>query len=91
MAFKKGNKYRFKKNNPGKKKGTLNKFTTLKNAFLKAFQEIQKDKKVRLDKWGKMNPEMFYRLISKMLPREIELTGKNKEPVKIEITDAKKK
>lgn len=76
----------------GKKKGTPNKFTTLKNAFLKAFQELQKDKTAKLDKWGKMNPEHFYKMIATMLPKEIAVTGdeNNPIPVKYIIEDTKK-
>lgn len=74
----------------GRQKGTKNKFTTLKNAFLEAFQELQKNNKTKLPNWGKENAEKFYELVAKMLPKEIEISPKDDKPFKFEITDKRK-
>jgi len=54
-------------NKNGRPKGTKNKFTSLKDSFLEAFQEIEKTD-VPLFQWALKNRRDFYGLISKMLP-----------------------
>ncbi len=54
----------------GRKKGTPNKFTTVKQAFLNAFERTGGEEE--LAKWGKKNPSKFYPLIARMLPNRIE-------------------
>lgn len=70
MGLKKG-----QTNNPnGRPKGRKNKFTkSIKDIFLEVFNELQTDDKANLLYWAKQNPTEFYRLISKMLPKEIEI------------------
>jgi len=65
-------KGKFLRGNPGKPKGAINKFTSLKNAFLEAFEELGGVK--GLVEWAKKNEgnkRLFYQLISKMLPSNV--------------------
>ncbi len=60
----------------GKKKGTLNRFTTLKQAFLEAFEDLGGTK--GLTEWAKRdddNLKVFYTLLARMLPREVTVAG----------------
>lgn len=75
--FKKGES---KRKNSGRKKGTSNKFTDLKQVFLNTFESIElegkkKDSKVKtLYEWATTNARnqgLFYQMMSKMLPSNI--------------------
>ena len=57
---------------PGRPKGSLNKFTNLKNAFLEAFERTGGTG--TLTEWGKepKNRGDFYRLLAELLPREVD-------------------
>ena len=61
---------------PGRPKGTLNKFTNLKNAFLEAFERTGGIDS--LTEWGKKpkNRRDFYRLLAKLLPKEVDANVK---------------
>ena len=61
---------------PGRPKGSLNKFTTLKNAFLEAFERTGGTD--TLTEWGKQpkNRRDFYRLLAKLLPKEVDANVK---------------
>lgn len=67
----------------GKQKGTPNKFTNLKQAFLDVFERIEKESKDNEDlksffEWvikNDRNRGTFYQLISKMLPSNVTLDG----------------
>lgn len=66
----------FKKNRKktgGRKKGTPNQFTNLKDAFLGAFEDI--GGRNELKKWAKSNKESFYKMITKMLPSNVQVDG----------------
>lgn len=82
--FKKGDK---KPPNSGRKKGTPNKFTTLKKAFLDAFnsKEIGGTDGL-IDVFSKNDPRKmeFFKIISKMLPSNITADIDFKEPFRIE-------
>ena len=54
---------------PGRPKGSLNRFTNLKNAFLEAFERTGGIDS--LTEWGKQprNRRDFYRLLAKLLPK----------------------
>jgi|SRR5208283_2851086 len=71
----------FEPGNPGRPKGTPNKFTQLKGAFIEAFEEI--GGKDGLSAWAKQsrNRAEFYRLISKLFPKEVELSGTDSGPI----------
>lgn len=57
----------------GRPKGTPNKFTTLKQSFLNAFEEIGGE--AELANWAKLprNRAVFYKMIATMLPKNIDL------------------
>ena len=55
----------------GRKKGQKNKFTTLKQAFLNAFVNMGGEGELKT--WAKDNPTEFYRLVAKLLPRQVDI------------------
>lgn len=67
----------------GRQKGTPNKFTDLKQAFLDVFEQLEKesehtDKVKSLFKWVIKNDRhqgLFYQMISKMLPSNVTVDG----------------
>jgi len=60
-----------KRGNPkGRPRGSQNKFSTIKQAFLEAFEAAGGT--TSLTEWGKVNRKEFYTMIAKMLPKEIE-------------------
>jgi len=67
----------FEKGNPGKPKGAITKSTKLvKDVFADAFTELQKDKAVNLIAWGKENPTEFYKIVSRLIPMQVDEIGK---------------
>ena len=56
----------------GRPVGSKNKFTTLKNAFIETFEEL--GGVVNLVEWARANQTEFYRMLSRLLPREVEAT-----------------
>jgi hypothetical protein len=63
----------FEKGNKGKPKGAVNKTTlSVKEAFVKAFEDIQNDKNVSLPKWARENPTEFYKIAAKLIPATVE-------------------
>ena len=87
----------------GMKKGQKTKFTTLKAAFVGAFQKIGGEQalvewltestctKVKDKKTGKIKlvlnlsasdrKESFFKMLSSMLPKDVQLSGKDGEPL----------
>ncbi len=64
--------------NAGRKKGTLNKFTTLKQAFINAFNSEQMGGEKGMTEVFAANSftkREFYKLISKMLPSNVTVGG----------------
>ncbi len=70
--------------NAGRKKGTPNRFTTVKQDFLDAHEMI--GGKEELAKWGRMHRSQFYVLLAKMLPNRVENTVPER-PDMTEFTD----
>lgn len=73
--FKKGDK---KPPNSGRKKGTPNKFTTLKQAYLDAFNSKEIGSTQGIVDAFKVNPftkREFFKVISKMLPSNVTVDG----------------
>ena len=68
---------------PGRGKGTPNKFTNLKQAFLDVFEQIEEESKKNDNvksffQWVLKNDKnrgTFYQLISKMLPSNVAMEG----------------
>lgn len=60
--------------NHKRKKGSKNKFTSLKDSFLKAFEEIENSEE-NLLQWATKNKRDFYGMVSKMLPAKIDTDG----------------
>jgi hypothetical protein len=54
----------------GRPKGSKNKFTLLKNAFLEAFEEI--GGKDALVKWAEQNRGKFYEFLVRLFPKELK-------------------
>lgn len=62
----------FKKGNPGKPKGAVNKSTRIvKEVFANVFSKLQKDPKANLTKWARANPTEFYKLAAKLIPLQL--------------------
>jgi len=63
-------------NPAGKRKGTLNKFTSLKRSFLDAFEQTGGTDGLKT--WieeNRRNRAMFYQMITKLFPQEVEQSG----------------
>lgn len=71
MKYKRGLHPNSLKNLTGRKRGSKNKFTTLKQSFLNAFIDMGGEE--TLTAWGKENKTEFYRLLAKLLPRQIDI------------------
>jgi hypothetical protein len=54
----------------GRPVGSKNQFTTLKSAFIDAFEEIGGVD--NLVKWARCNQTDFYRMLARLMPREIK-------------------
>ncbi len=72
-----GKPHRFKPGDPkppnsGRRKGTPNRFTSLKQDFLASFEKIGGVE--GLTAWARKNRSKFYTIISKMLPSKVEET-----------------
>lgn len=77
----------FKKGNPGKPKGAVNKTTKLvKEVFGEVFSELQSDPEANLKAWGQKNPTEFYKLASKLIP--IQMAGDPENPLVFSLKDA---
>ena len=87
---------------PGRPKGSKNKFTDLKQAFLDAFEQIERDAKKKdakikgLYEWAIKNDKnqtVFYQIIARMLPTNVsgDLGGEFKLTVERILTDQRPK
>jgi hypothetical protein len=67
---------------PGRPKGSKDKFTSLKESFLEAFKELGGTK--ALVDWAakEKNKGEFYKMITKLLPREIKAEVSPKRSIK---------
>lgn len=74
-------------NNPnGRPKGSKNKFTNLKDAFLTAFDSPQLRGIDGLIEWAKENRGDFYKLVARMLPTNVTATIEHRRAA--ELSDA---
>jgi len=68
--------------NAGRKKGTPNKFTTVKQAFLDAFEELGgKDFIIKVAKTSK-GKAVVIQSMTRLLPNKTEITGEDGGPIK---------
>ena len=56
-------------NPAGRGPGTKNQFTTLKSAFIEAFEELGGAD--NLVEWARCNQTEFYKMLARLMPREI--------------------
>lgn len=83
---------------PGREKGSKNKFTNLKQAFLDVYDKIEKrskkDERIKsLYEWATKNDRnqgTFYQLISKMLPSNVGIEGNIKHEHAWSMSDLRK-
>ena len=70
----------------GRPKGSKDKFTNLKQAFLDAFEAIGGTD--ALTAWAKKesNRKAFYSMITKLLPREVDVGQQKDNPLEIKMT-----
>lgn len=74
----------------GRKLGTLNKFTHFKDALIKAYGTIGGD--VAFAKWAKNphNKTDFYKIMAKLLPRNVSVDAAEGAQFKITVESKKK-
>src|SRR5574337_1528614 len=74
----------------GRPKGSANKFTSFKNSILQVYQDLGGDK--AFCEWAKksINQGDFYKMASKLLPKEVEVSGKDGQPLQINIVSDRK-
>ena len=82
----------FKPGEGGRPKGAVNKFTSLKQSFLDAFEQTGGTE--GLKKWiieNKRNRAMFYQMTTKLFPQEVSHSGeiKTNDPLVIKIVHVK--
>lgn len=66
----------FVEGNPGRPKGSVNKFTTLKQAFLDAFELTGGvDGLVEWVKKSPANRQAFYNMVTRLFPQEVAHSG----------------
>jgi hypothetical protein len=78
----------FQKGNPGKQKGTTSKFTSLKQSFLEAFEKTGGT--AGLAAWINSSPRnraVFYQLITKLFPQEVQHSGEVAATLKFSFGD----
>lgn len=64
----------------GRRKGSKNKFTNLKDAFMQAFEELGDVE--GLVKWGKIHRTEFYTILARLLPLESKINGNRPDEMK---------
>lgn len=75
---------KFKAGNPGRPKGSSNRFTKLRDEMLEAFDRLGGVD--GLVEWAQSDPDRqgtFYQMIARMLPRPVEVTGEGRLEVVI--------
>jgi hypothetical protein len=73
MAAKSGQRGQFKKGNPGKPFGAVNKINkTVKQTVLEVFNLLQDDPKHNLAQFAETYPRDFYAIAAKLIPTEVQ-------------------
>ena len=66
----------------GRPKGSRNKFTDLKQSFLRVFDELNPTEDCEhLMEWARENPRDYYGICSKLFPTRTELSGPDGKPI----------
>jgi hypothetical protein len=80
---------RFKEGNSGRPTGSKNKYpSTVKEAVLNAFLELQKSSKHNIVAFGQRYPRDFYNIASRLIPTEVRQEITVPEGIKLQfITD----
>ena len=66
----------------GRPKGSRNKYTDLKQSFLRVFDELNPTEDCEhLMEWAKENPKEYYTIVSKLFPQRTELSGPEGKPI----------
>ena len=79
-----GRRFQLPNPGPGRKKGVPNKFTSLKQSFLDAFEHTGGTQ--GLIEWIEKNPRNrgeFYKMITKLLPQDVAHSGEIKLPIRL--------
>ena len=83
QGFQKGNKH-----SPGRKKGSLNKFTQVKHDLIDIWNEDCREKiKEMVKQRGKNDVKWLTEVITKLLPKDINLGNRDGEALHIIISD----
>ena len=83
MPYQKGEKWKGRAG-PGRPKGVPNKISTsAREAVLQVFEAI--GGVAAFSKWAKENPTEYYKIHSRLLPKEVELSGTDGGPIKTSI------
>jgi len=69
-------------NRSGRPKGAKNRFTNLKESFIQSFKEVGGTSE--LTAWAKDNKKEFYKMVSTMLPKNVEMKSANELIITIE-------
>jgi len=70
----------------GRRKGSVNKFTTLKAAFLNVFERTGgEDGLLEWVNASNHNKAAFYQWITKMLPADVNLSGQDGAPIRVQL------
>lgn len=76
---------RFEKGNRGKPKGAVNKNSKLvKDVFAEVFTALQDGGQADLEMWARQNTTEFYKLASRLIPKQIEDIGQHSVNIRIE-------
>ena len=75
-------KGRFQKGHSGRPKGVRNKYTDLKQSFLRVLDELNPTEDCEhLMEWARENPRDYYSICSKLFPTRTELSGPDGKPI----------
>ena len=70
----------------GRRKGSVNKFTTLKAAFLNVFERTGgEDGLLEWVNASNHNKAAFYQWITKMLPADLNVSGQDGAPIRVRL------
>ena len=74
---------------PGRPKGSKNKFTTLKRAFLNVFEKMGGEE--TLLEFAETHKLVFYQMLTKLFPQEVEHSGeiKTTDPLIVKVVFVK--